>query len=203
MALFLAVPAIAAAQDGAPAPDRVLGVLPNFGTVEHDAPAAPIERSGMFEATARNTFDPVVFPLTGLMTALGEDRSRGYAGRYATSFADNAIGNFMTSAVFPSMLRQDPRYYQRGGGSAGSRAWYALSRVAVTRSAGGTPQFNYSEVLGNLAGGAAANAYYPQAGRSLSAIATRWATQVLWDAAANELKEFWPDVRQRLRSARR
>jgi hypothetical protein len=34
----------------------------------------------------------------------------------------------------------------------------------------------------------------------MGATLTRWGTQILWDAAANELKEFWPDLRRRLAS---
>ncbi len=27
---------------------------------------------------------------------------------------------------------------------------------------------------------------------------TRWGMQVLWDTLSNEMKEFWPDVREKL-----
>ena len=33
---------------------------------------------------------------------------QGYAKRYGAAYADNAIENFMASAVFPSILHQDP-----------------------------------------------------------------------------------------------
>jgi len=28
---------------------------------------------------------------------------------------------------------------------------------------------------------------------------SRWGMQVMWDTLSNQLKEFWPDVRHRLR----
>jgi hypothetical protein len=34
--------------------------------------------------------------------------------RYAVSFADQTIENFMTEAVVPSLLKQDPRYFRLG-----------------------------------------------------------------------------------------
>ena len=39
---------------------------------------------------------------------------KGYGKRYAAGFADQAIGNFMTGAIYPSLLRQDPRYFRTG-----------------------------------------------------------------------------------------
>ena len=185
------------------AADRVLGVLPNFGTIEPGMSVAPISRGSMLEAAAKNTFDPVIFPFIGVTTAFGRHGATPYMQRYATAFADNAIANFMTSAVFPSVFSQDPRYYQRGRDGDGRRALYAASRILVTHSSTGRAEFNYSEVLGNLTAGAIANAYYAPSGRSLGATLSRWGTQVVWDAVSNELKEFWPDIRQHLRSSHR
>jgi len=195
-------------QDGtdvpaARAPERVFGILPNYTTVERDATVSPLSRRWMLEATAKNTFDPYVFPLVGVTTALGRGRSGTFATRYATAFADNAVGNFMTSALLPSMLNQDPRYYRRGTGGTTRRTLYAVSRIGVTRSSAGRPQFNCSEVLGNLAAGAIANVYYRDSAQSLTGTLSRWGTQVLWDAVSNELKEFWPDIRHHLRPATR
>ena len=182
--------------------DRVLGFLPNYGTVEPNASVSPASPRWMFEATAKNTFDPVVFAFTTVTAGIGQGHTTPYPARYATSFADNAIGNFMTSDVFPSVLGQDPRYYERGRGGYFRRAAYAASRIAVTRSSSGRPEFNYSEVAGNLTASVIANVYHPQPDRSLTDTVTRWGTQILWDALSNELKEFWPDIRRRLHSTR-
>ena len=71
-----------------------------------------------------------------------------YAKRYGTSYADNAVENFMASAALPSLLHQDPRYCQLGRGSFMRRASQALARVVITRTDTGKAQFNQSEVLG-------------------------------------------------------
>ena len=62
---------------------------------------------------------------------------------------------------------------------------------------------NYSDIAGNLGASAIANVYYASANRSTTATLTRWGAQVMWDALSNELKEFWPDIRKRIRSPRR
>ncbi len=59
--------------------------------------------------------------------------AKGYAERYGVRFADGTIENFMTKAIFPSVLHQDPRYFQSGQGGFMHRTMYAVSRIFVTR----------------------------------------------------------------------
>jgi hypothetical protein len=40
--------------------------------------------------------------------------------------------------------------------------------------------------------------YDPASDRNPSETLTRWGMQAMWDAVANELKEFWPDIRRRI-----
>jgi hypothetical protein len=44
-----------------------------------------------------------------------------------------------------------------------------------------------------------ANVYCPRVDRSLTTTLTRWGMQVMWDSLSNELKEFWPDIRRKIR----
>ena len=120
----------------------------------------------------------------------------GYAKRYATSYADNFIENFMANATLPSLLHQDPRYYQMGHGGFRRRSWHAVSRVIFTRSDSGQPQLNYSEVVGAAAAAAISTySYHPQSERAFGGVAGVWGTQMGWDAVTFMIKEFWPDLR--------
>ena len=179
--------------------DRLFGVLPNYTTV--DAPSAPpLTTREAFRMASLGTFDPVVYPFIGITTMFGQsERGRSYETRYATAFADNAIGNFMTTAVMPSLTHQDPRYYRRGEGGVFGRIAYAASRSVVTRTASGRATFNLSEIGGNFVGAGLSNIYYSPAERTMSGTLSRFGTQVMWDTLANEMKEFWPDVRAKLR----
>ena len=98
----------------------------------------------------------------------------------------------------PSILKQDPRYYQGRKTGFFNRLAYAASRSAVTRSRSGHPQFNLSEVGGTLVVANISNLYYPPEERTVPATLERWGTQAMWDTVANELKEFWPDIRRKL-----
>jgi hypothetical protein len=185
-----------------PKDDRILWTLPNYLTVEHASSLPPLTPGGKFKLIAKDTFDPVTFGFTGLEAGINQASNtnptfgqglKGYSKRYGLAFADNAIGNFMTSAVFPIALHQDPRFYQMGSGGFLHRAWYAGTRVLVTRSDAGTTQCNYSEFFGNAMAAAISNAYHPGP-RTLGSNINIWATQMAWDAVSYEMKEFWPDL---------
>jgi hypothetical protein len=180
-------------------PERVFGVLPNYSTVEGHRQVPPITTRAAFTMAGLNSFDPYVFPFVGVVAALGVGQgTTSYTRRYATAMADNSIGNFMTTAVLPSLLHQDPRYFELGAGSLWRRVGYAASRSVVTRSRSGGAQFNVSEIGGNGIAAMISNAYYQPADRNALGVLTRWGSQVMWDTLSNELKEFWPDVRRRL-----
>lgn len=123
---------------------------------------------------------------------------QGYAKRYATAYGDNLIENFMGSAVFPSLLHQDPRYYQLGQGGVARRSWHALSRVLITRCDSGHTEFNYSDTGGAMTAAAISTcSYHPQSERGIGNVISVWGTQMAWDAATYVGKEFWPDLRKR------
>ncbi len=121
----------------------------------------------------------------------------GYGRRLGTSYGDQAIGNMMTEAIFPSLLREDPRYFIRGRGGVWSRLFYAASRVVVTRTDAGGRRFNFSELLGNGTMVAISNAYYTD-GRTVGDNFARLGQQIGVDALSQILKELWPDFKRHL-----
>ena len=120
--------------------------------------------------------------------------------RFASSYGDQAIGNLMAEAVFPVLLRQDPRYFLIGesGGSGWRRTRYALTRVFVAHNDKGKSVFNSSEWLGNGAAVAISNLYYPSDTRNVSDNIQKLGIQVATDAFSQVLKEFWPDWKRKL-----
>ena len=189
--------------------DRIFGVLPNYTTVRNSDQVPPLGTGPMFRLAALGSFDPYVVPFLAGVTGLSQLERKepswkfgkeGYAKRYAAAFADNTIGNFLTTAVMPSTLKQDPRYYELGTGSFRHRFAYAASRSLVTRSrSSGQPQFNVSELGGNFIAAGLSNLYHPADDRTVTGTLMRWGMQVMWDTLSNEMKEFWPDIHNYLR----
>ena len=78
------------------------------------------------------------------------------------SFPGHSFGN----AIFPALLKQDPRYFYKGTGSKKSRFFYAVANAVICKGDNGRWQPNYSSVLGSLAAGGLSNLYYPASSRN-------------------------------------
>lgn len=186
--------------------DRILWTMPNFLTVENAEGIPPLSPGQKFKVTARGLFDPFEFVLTGFVASLGQAADsnpsygqglQGYGKRYGTSYADNLTENFMAYAVLPTVLHQDPRYYQLGHGGFFRRSWHAVGRVLLTRSDSGKAQFNVSEMGGAAAAAAISTySYHVQSERGFGNVASVWGTQMSWDVVTYMIKEFWPDLRK-------
>jgi len=188
--------------------DRIFYTLPNFLTLENADKAPPLSVGEKFKVTAQASFDPVTFVWHGLQAAISQANNsesgygqgaEGYAKRYAQNFADGTIENFTTQAIFPSLLHQDPRYFQSGQGGVKHRILYAVGRIFVTRTDSGLAQLNYSEFLGSSTAAVISTySYHPKEDRDLSTAASVWGSEVGFDTLNNLIKEFWPDIRRKL-----
>ncbi len=187
--------------------NRIFGVMPNYTTVEGFGTVEPITTAQSFKMAALDSFDPFVYPLFGFIAATAQVQNEpaswghdwpGYAKRYGLAFADNTMCSLITTGLMPSLLKQDPRYYQGRATGFFPRLAYAASRSVVTKSRAGHPQFNLSEIGGTFIVAGVSNVYYPPEERNRNATLERWGTQAMWDTVANELKEFWPDMRRML-----
>ncbi len=193
-----------------PADKRIFGVLPNYRTVDGSAPFVPITSKHKFYIASKDSFDYPVILLSGAFAALyqleDQDPSfgqglKGYGKRMAASYGDQAIGNLMTEAIFPSFLHEDPRYFRMGagGGSTWHRTRYAVTRVFVVRTDKGNWRFNFSEWLGNGVTVGLSNLYYPAETRNVTDNVQKLGLQIGTDAFSQVLKEFWPDWKRKLR----
>lgn len=187
--------------------DRIFEVLPNYGTVENANELPAISSGQKFRLATAGVFDWASYPFNGLLSAIDqakdEPKSWGqgwgaYGKRFGASFADNSIGTYMTTAIFPSLLREDPRYYQLGKGGFRRRAYHAVNRLFVTRTDSGHDRFNYSESVGNAIAAGVSNIYHPDEDRTVGRNLTTFGFLIIYDGLSNELKEFWPDIRRKV-----
>jgi hypothetical protein len=186
---------------------HILGVVPNYATVNEPSRYRPIPAGEKFKLAAQDSFDPFSWVITGVYAGAAQwgnnfkqfgQGSEGYAKRYGANFADGAISNYFTEAFLPVILREDPRYFRLANGGAWKRAGYALTRVLVTRTDRGKPRFNTSEIAGNLMAAGIANLYYPSENRGAGETMERFTVNVVSDAGFNVLREFWPDMRRKV-----
>lgn len=189
-----------------PAEKRLFGIIPNYRTSPSLVHYQPLSASEKFKLAAEDSFDRGTFVLAAAFAGEGQLTNsspsfgrgvKGYAHYLATSYGDWAIGDYMTEAIFPVMLHQDPRYFRKGTGGGFTRLTYAIGQIFWTHTDSGGHMFNFSEVGGNAAAAAISQSYYPD-NRGAGTFASKLAIQIGVDMASNVMKEFYPDLRRRL-----
>lgn len=177
---------------------RVFGFIPNF-YVSYVPDAAPLDTKQKFELAWRVTIDPVNILLTGASAGLQQAENtfggygqgaQGYFKRFGASYADNITSNFLGGAIFPSLFKQDPRYFYKGTGSIRSRFFYAVAMSVVARGDNKNWQPNYSSIMGSIASGGISNLYYPPNDRGAGLVFENTAIGIATTAAGNLLQEF-------------
>ena|ERR1700737_773019 len=182
---------------------RILWIFPNYRAVSANTQLPPLSLKDKFWLATQDSFDYSSFVTAGLLAGVSQaNRSypefgnggSGYGRYYWHAVADQAVGNYMTEAIVPSLTHEDPRYYTLGHGGFFKRTGYAVSRLLVTRTDSGGRTFNISEIVGNGAGAGISNTYYPSRERTWTKTGQKWITQIGLDGVFNILKEFWPDI---------
>jgi hypothetical protein len=157
---------------------RLLGVFPNF-YVTYDPKAVPLTTKLKFQLAWKSTVDPVAFAVTGAVAGVEQadnafsgygQGAQGYAKRYGAAYADLVSGTFIGSAILPSLLKQDPRYFVKGTGTRKSRVLYAIANSVICKGDNRHWQPNYSFIIGDLAAGGISNLYYPSQNRNGAAL---------------------------------
>jgi len=189
--------------------DRLFFALPNFLTLENAGQVPPLTTGQKFKVVARGSFDYIQIPWYAVLAGVSQAENsepgygqgaQGYGKRFGAYAADGTIENFMVGAVLPSVFKQDPRYFQNGKGGFWHRTGYAVSRIFVTRTDAGGEQFNISEIGGAVAASFISTySYHPSGDCTVTNTMSVWGSQVGYDTITLVVKEFWPDIRRKLK----
>jgi hypothetical protein len=172
-----------------------------------EAPSAylPLSSHCKFELFLRRAYSPYTFSSAAFEAGLAQMSAQwpqygggmqGWGKRLGATLADTESRRFLQTYLFSTVLHQDPRYFPSTKKSVIGRAWYAATRVLVTKGDSGRDQFNASEFLGALSTSALQNAYYPQHYRTVDATMSRFTGALSSDATSAILREFTPDLKR-------
>jgi hypothetical protein len=185
---------------------RTLGVVPRFGTTDRmDAP--PLTTGEKFHLFAKTSFDPATVVIAAAQAGLSQadhqfkgygQGAAGYGKRFGAAFADQVSAGFFSNFVYPTMFKQDPRYFRKGHGGFPRRFVYSLMQEVICHTDSGGRAFNTSTVLGAFTSGAISNAYYPSDDRGFKLTMSRSGLAVAYASAGNLFSEFWPDISRKL-----
>jgi hypothetical protein len=189
--------------DDAKQSKRILWIFPNYRAVSAGTQLPALSVREKFWLATQDSFDYSSFVSAGLIAGVSQANNSypefGHGGKafgryYWHAVADQAVGNYMTEAIVPTLTHEDPRYYTLGHGGFFKRTGYAVSRLLITRTDSGHRTINISEIVGNGAGAGISNTYYPSRERTWTKTGQKWITQIALDGVFNVLKEFWPDI---------
>jgi hypothetical protein len=188
---------------------RVFGVIPNF-YVSYVTNAAPLTPKQKFQLAWKTSIDPVSFGVNAVVAGVEQAQdnfggygqgAKGYAERYGAAYGNFVLSTYLGSAILPSILKQDPRYFYKGTGSKRSRILYALAQSVICKGDNGHWQANYSGLIGGLAASGISNIYYAPRDRdgvgftlenTLIGIGTTAATNLLQEFLIRKLTQSRP-----------
>jgi hypothetical protein len=181
---------------------RVFGVMATFNTT-NNRDALPLTTGQKYQLFFKSATDPWPFVLAAFGAGIDQAENsfpeygqgmEGYAKRFGADYTDYFTGNLLGNAVLASLLKEDPRYFQKGTGSFTSRALWAAGGTVWCKRDDGTWGPNYANVMGNLMGAAVSNLYYPASDRTVGGTLGRGFTVTAQAIIGSEVIEFWPDI---------
>jgi len=179
---------------------RVLGFIPNFYVV-YSADPAPLFAKQKFNLAWKSVQDPVtilgVAFLAGMYQAADipggyGQGAEGYGRRFGAAYGDVVFGTFIGSAILPSVLHQDPRYFYLGPDYSTKKRWeHALANAVIARN-DRTKKWepNYSGIIGSFAAGGISYAYAPPSDRTAGLYLEDSLVRIGESSVAGILQEF-------------
>src|SRR5258708_36808734 len=105
----------------------ILFIIPTYRTSPTLQNYKPLTPSEKFKLASQDAFDRGTVALALLFAGQGQlsnanpsfgQGTAGFARYFGTSYADYFIGDYMTEAIYPILLHQDPRYFRHRTGNA-------------------------------------------------------------------------------------
>ena len=175
-----------------------------------DAPSfQPPTQAEKFQAFVDEARSPLILGAVGVNAGVMRETELehftpgpqpSFTALYRVALIQKESSAFFGKYLYPSLLKQDPRYYPSTSDSFMGRASYAASRIFITRDDSGKSRLNTSYFLGVLTSVAIATAYRPYWARSTSATFNNFGTTIGSDAGINILHEFGPGIRQMVKA---
>ena len=174
-------------------------------SAETNQPYTPLSARCKFRLFLRTTYSPYTFASAGFEATEAQATGQwphygggmqGWGKRFGATLANTESRRFIQGFALSTILHQDPRYFPAPieKGTLFSRAWYAATRVLITKDDRGDSTFNSSEFLGALLTSALQNSYYPTHDRTLGDTMNRFGGALSSDAIGDLLRGFTPDM---------
>jgi hypothetical protein len=167
----------------------------------------PLTTRQKFDVFLHSTYAPSTFLNAGISVVADrvqgrrnpeyEIGMRGWGQHYGIELATSETDVFLQRFFFPTLLKQDPRYYREPNLPFFRRALYSVSRILITRTDSGGETLNTSRFLAAATSRALSDLYVPGQQQGLRPLSNCVSFNLLRDAGMNLVHEFWPDFRHK------
>ena len=179
---------------------RTFLIFPGYETIHQiDGTVPKLRAIQKYKLAYRKTVDPSFLAQAAIFAAASQTGYYGpqfgpglgpYAERFGYYAASIASSNFFADGLIPAVSHEDPRYFRKGTGSVGGRAWWAFRSEFVAESDSGHQTFNTSKVLGYGAATALTGFYGPNGFQSSGKFAESYGVKFGVNFVANLFREF-------------
>lgn len=123
---------------------------------------------------------------------------KGYTERYGTDLAVNAIHDAV-AGVIDNITHEDPRFFRSNRTGFKDRLRDAVSQTIIAHTDSGGRNFAYGNVIGSYSAAQTAALWLPHE-KGTVAKGFGYGTLLLaTEAGRNAFREFWPDIRAKLK----
>jgi len=167
----------------------------------------PLTNRQKFDVFLHSTYSPRTFANAAIDVATDrvkgrndpeyETGMRGWGQHYGIALATSETDVFFGKFLFPTLLKQDPRYFRNPDLPFLKRALYSMSRVVMTRTDSGGETVNTSRFLAAASSRALSDLYVPGREQGMHPLLGCVSFNLLRDAGMNLVHEFWPDLRRK------
>ena len=122
----------------------------------------------------------------------------GYGRRFASGLTQRAVGNSFQFSV-GILLREDPRYFPSERKGTWARIADAIAHTVTVRTDDGSRTLAVGRLAGTFGGGLLSRTWQPEGHDSIPQGLQSGAIMFGADIGWNVFREFWPDLKKRLR----
>jgi hypothetical protein len=156
-----------------------------------------------FKLFLHSSVDPLTLLSVGFFSGLSQATNgdphfgqggAGFAKRLGAEYTDQATWRFFNNFLYPSIFKEDPRYYRQARGTVRSRLFHAMQHTVIAKHDDGRSMINFDEWLSTGSALAIGYKYHPGSSSGLRPAIRDGSILIVQDMGFDILREFWPEI---------
>ncbi len=190
-----------------PASGTFQGENPGFLTGKSETDLKPLTNREKFKYFLNYTYGPESVLFLSAATGINQARDsvpewgqgmEGYGKRFVSAYGRRSL-RYSIQMSLGIMLHEDPRYFPSQKTGIWKRVVYAGSQAFVAHKDDGGTRPGYSRFIGAFGSAYISRQWHPESYQTAQDYLTSGAASIGFDVARNIFREFWGDLKKKLR----